>query len=84
LRQVFTLADAIDLRVSRAHSARRFGCLRWGGLAALRRTDIDLATRTVRIERTLTELRGSGRIFDRPKSGAGHRTLGFPEFIAPD
>ena len=38
-----------------------------GGLAALRRTDIDLATRKVRIERTLTELRGSGRIFDRFK-----------------
>ncbi len=55
-----------------------------GGLAALRRTDIDLATRKVRIERTLTELRGSGRIFDRPKSGAGHRTVASPEFIAPD
>jgi integrase len=61
-----------------------FGCLRWGELAALRRMDIDLATRTVRIERTLTELRGNGQVFGPPKTDAGHRTVAFPDFIVSD
>jgi integrase len=84
LQQVFTLADAIHPRYRALILLAVFGCLRWGELAALRRTDIDLVTRTVRIERTLTELRGSGQVFGPPKSDAGHRTVAFPDFIVPD
>ena len=84
LRQVFTLADVIHPRYRALILLAVFGCLRWGELAALRRTDIDLVTRTVRIERTLTELRGSGQVFGPPKSDAGYRTVAFPDFLVPD
>jgi integrase len=84
LQQVFTLADFIHPRYRALILLAVFGCLRWGELAALRRTDIDLATRTVRIERTLTELRGSGQVFGPPKTDAGHRTVAFPDFIVPN
>jgi len=70
LRQVFTLADVIHPGIVLILLAV-FGCPRWGELAALQRTDIDLVTRTVRIERTLTELRGRGQVFGPPKSDAG-------------
>ena len=84
LQQVFTLADVIHPRYRALILLAVFGCLRWGELAALRRMDIDLATRTVRIERTLTELRGNGQVFGPPKTDAGHRTVAFPDFIVPD
>jgi integrase len=84
LQQVFTLADVIHPRYRALILLAVFGCLRWGELAALRRMDIDLATRTVRIERTLTELRGNGQVFGPPKTDAGHRTVAFPDFIVSD
>jgi Phage integrase family len=53
-------------------------------LAALRRKDIDLNRRTVRVERTLTQLPGGGHIFGPPKSDAGQRMVAFPDLIVPD
>ena len=61
-----------------------FGSLRWGELAALRRCDIDVRARTVRIARQLTEQRGGGLVFGPPKSEAGRRTVAIPELITPD
>jgi integrase len=61
-----------------------FGSLRWGELAALRRCDIDVRVRTVRIARQLTEQRGGGLVFGQPKSEAGRRTVAIPELITPD
>jgi integrase len=55
--------------------------LRWGELAALRRCDIDLRARTIRIERSLTELPGGGYLYGPPKSGAGKRRVAFPAHI---
>jgi integrase len=43
-----------------------FGSLRWGELAALRRCDIDIHARTVRIFRQLSEQRGGGFAFGSP------------------
>ena len=54
-----------------------FGSLRWGELAALRRSDIDLTNRTIRVDRQLTEVTGQGLTFGPPKSAAGRRTA-FP------
>jgi integrase len=53
-------------------------------LAALRRKDIDLAARTVRIERSLTELPGGGYLFGPPKSDAGQRTVAFSDLVSGD
>jgi len=52
-----------------------FCSLRWGELAALRRADLDMAKRTVRISRSLTELPGCGRSYGPPKSAAVRRTV---------
>jgi integrase len=54
--QVFRLADEIDPRYRALVLLAGFGSLRWGELTALRRRDIDLETRTVRVERQLTEI----------------------------
>jgi integrase len=59
-----------------------FTSLRWGELCALRRTDIDLAARIIRVERSLTELENGGLAFGPPKTEAGRRTVGYPELIS--
>lgn len=60
-----------------------FTSLRWGELCGLRQSDINLAARTVRVERQLTELENGGLSFGPPKTSAGRRTVGFPELVAP-
>lgn len=84
VHQVFHLADVIDPRYRALILLAVFVSLRWGELAALRRKDIDLDTCTVRVERTLTELVGGGRIFGPPKSDAGQRTVAFSDLIVQD
>jgi len=84
VHQVFHLADVIDPRYRALILLGVFASLRWGELAALRRKDIDLNRRTVRVERTLTQLPGGGHIFGPPKSDAGQRMVAFPDLIVPD
>jgi integrase len=83
VRQVFALADAIDARYRALVLLATFASLRWGELCALRRRDIDLTARTIRVERSLTELTNGALEFGPPKTDAGKRTIGFPELIAP-
>jgi integrase len=61
-----------------------FGSLRWGELAALRRSDIDIQARIVRVSRQLSERRGGGFAFGPPKSDAGTRTVAIPDVITSD
>ena len=82
--QVYALADAVGGRYRALVLLGVFGSLRWGELAALRRSDIDFQTRTVRISRQLSEQRGGGFAFGPPKSDAGHRTVAIPSVITPD
>jgi integrase len=49
----------------------------------LRRCDIDLEARTVRVVRQLAEIRGGGFAFGPPKSAAGKRVVTIPEVICP-
>lgn len=81
--EVFTLVETIDQRYRALILLGTFSSLRWGELAALRRSDIDLAARTVRVERQLTEVIGQGLIFGPPKSKAGRRLVPIPEAIIP-
>jgi len=46
-----------------------------GELAALRRSDMDLAANLARVSRQLTEVRGAGLAFAAPKSDAGRRVV---------
>ena len=79
--QVFTLAEAIGQRYQALVLLAMFSSLRWGELAGLRRCDIDLEARTVRVDRQLTEVRGRGIEFGPPKSAAGNRVVPIPEVI---
>jgi integrase len=80
--QVFALAEAIDPRYRALVLMGAFTSLRWGELCALRRADIDLDARTIRVERTLIELERGGLSFGPPKSDAGMRTVVFPDLIS--
>jgi integrase len=82
--QVFALADAVDPRYRALILLGLFVSLRWGELAALRRSDIDLEARTVRVARSLNELPGGGYGFGPPKTPAGRRVVVFPATITPD
>jgi integrase len=79
--QVFALADAVDERYRALILLAMFTSLRWGELAALRRCDIDLEARTVRVVRQLAEINGMGLVFGPPKSAAGRRVVAIPEVI---
>src|SRR6266581_3444411 len=77
------LAEAIGQRYRALVLLAIFSSLRWGELGALRRCDIDLAARTVRVSRQLAEARGGGFAFGPPKSEAGTRVVTIPEVIIP-
>ncbi|GAA5008105.1 site-specific integrase [Kitasatospora paranensis] len=81
--EVFAVADAIGPRWRALVLVTAFTRLRFGELAALRRRDVDLEARLVRVRRNQAEL-NSGRLLDKaPKSAAGFRPVAFPAEIVP-
>ena len=81
--RVYALAAATDERYRTLVLLAAFTSLRWGELAALRRADIDVQARTVRVVRQLNERDGGGFTFGPPKSEAGVRIVAIPELIMP-
>lgn len=81
--QVVALAEVMPERYQALVLLAAFGSLRWGELAALRRRDVDVEHGTIRVERSLTELAGGGRMFGPPKSAAGKRVVVVPAVIRP-
>jgi integrase len=80
---LMSLADLVKDRRFRALVLLvTFASLRWGEAIALRRSDIDLAARTVSIRRQYIEL-SDQLIIGPPKSRAGTRTIGVPKTIIP-
>jgi integrase len=79
--EVYALADAIDQRYRTLVLLAAFTSLRWGELAALRPSDIDLETCTIRVHRQLIELQGGETAFGPTKSKAGKRTVTFPAML---
>ena len=57
-----------------------YASLRWSEAVALRRDAIDLEARTVRIDRTLVEVRGAW-IWGEPKTPESARTVHLPELV---
>jgi integrase len=80
--QVFALSGAMVPRYRVVVLMATFTSLRWGELCALRRSDIDLDARLIRVERSLTELENGGLMFGPPKTAAGRRAVGYPELIS--
>ena len=78
--QVAAIAAASGPRWEALILTAAYGGLRWGELAGLRRSDVDLVAGTIAITRKLGEV--NGRLeFGPPKSAAGRRTIGLPSFV---
>jgi integrase len=60
-----------------------FASLRWGEVTGLRRSDVDLVARTVRVREQLIELDDGQMVLAPPKSRAGKRVVSFPGVIVP-
>ena len=60
-----------------------FASLRWGEATALRRCDLDLNARTVRVRASYIERSTGEMLLGPPKSRAGRRIVGIPEVIVP-
>jgi hypothetical protein len=62
-----------------------FASLRWGEATALKRRDLDLTARVVRVRAAFSDCRSPGsKITLRPlKSRSGRRTVGIPAAIIP-
>lgn len=84
VEQVYAVADAVPPRYRGLVLLATFGSLRWGEAIALRRGDLDLEARTVRVERQGTEIVNGDLITSSPKTAAGKRTVTIPEVIVPD
>ena len=83
IAQVYAVAEAAGQRYQALILLAMFSSLRWGELAGLRRCDIDIDARTVRVTRQLAEARGGGFTYGPPKSRAGVRIVPIPELIIP-
>ncbi|MEO3875707.1 tyrosine-type recombinase/integrase [Nonomuraea sp. B12E4] len=82
--QVFELADRMaDRRFRAMVLLTTFASLRWGEVTALRRSSIDLQTRTVTVREQLLELDGGEMRLGPLKSKAGRRTVSIPSVIIP-
>ena len=57
---------------------------RWGEVTALRRSDLDLEARTVRIRAVYVERSTGVLLLGPPKSRASRRIAGIPAAIIPD
>jgi integrase len=82
--EVYALAESVEQRYRMFVLLGTFASLRWGELAALRRCDIDLEARTIRVSRQLTEQLSGGYDFGPTKSSAGRRIVVFPEMLVPE
>jgi integrase len=81
--EVATLVRAAGPRWQALILLAAYSGLRWGELAGLRRADVDLLHRTVRVEHQLAEVNGH-LSFSAPKTSAGVRTIMLPQLIVDE
>jgi integrase len=82
--EVFALAKAVPARFRALILLATFASMRWGELAALRRQNLDLDARTVRIEASVSEMKTGEMVTGRPKTEAGVRVVALPKVIIGD
>ncbi|GAA4152323.1 hypothetical protein GCM10022416_50450 [Actinomadura keratinilytica] len=88
-RMLWKLAEEGHADVTRDDRLRAFillatfASLRWGEITALRRCDIDIANRTVRVRAAFVEQANGKMLLGPPKSRAGLRTVSIPAAIIP-
>lgn len=61
-----------------------FTGLRWGELIGLRRCDVDLGTRVVRVHRSVGQTQAGEMVVGPTKSEAGTRAVAFPAVLVDD
>lgn len=84
VRQVYRLADGIGGRYRVLVLAAAFLGLRWGELLGLRRMDVDLAERTIKVQRSIGQLTGGRLVVGPPKSPASVRTVTIPDVLVDE
>ncbi|MEY9969540.1 integrase [Streptacidiphilus sp. MAP12-16] len=84
VEEVYRLADAIEPRFRLLVLLAVFAGLRWGELAALRRSHLDLGLARLHVRESVTVLRDYTRITGAPKSKAGVRTVHLPESVVQE
>jgi len=84
LAEVFALADVFDRRYRLLILLAVFCSLRWGELAALTRSAIDLDAATIKVQAGVVELKNGALITGAPKSEAGNREVDIPDFLLAD
>jgi integrase len=84
LPDLIRLLDTIPARYRAMLLMATFASLRFGELAALRRSDIDLDRSVVRVVRSLAQMNDGKLIDQEPKSRAGRRTVAFPREIGDE
>ena len=80
--EAIAIANTIDARWTTLVLVAAFAGLRWGELAELRRRDLDIERRTIRVDRAVVELAGGEMLVKTPKTRAGHRTVAVPFELA--
>lgn len=84
VEQIAALADAIEPRYRAMLLLASWCSLRFGELAGLVRSYIDLSTRVVSVSRQLQDLQEGRRVFGPPKTEAGQRTVAIPPHVLGD
>jgi integrase len=84
LAEVFALADAFDRRYRLLILLAVFCSLRWGELAALTRSALDVDTETLIVRAGVVELKTGALVTGPPKSEASNRMLTIPDFLVMD
>lgn len=81
--EIDTLAAEIDDQYRAMVLGAAYTGLRFGELCALRREHLDFLRRSVRVEASLSEVRGEF-VFKAPKSKASRRTVSVPGFLVEE
>jgi len=84
MAQVYAVAAAVPERFRALVLLATFAGLRWGELAALRRSDVDLDAAVIRVERQTVELKTGELVTGPPKSDAGKRTVAIPAVLVDE
>jgi integrase len=80
---VLKIADAIDAPYRALVLLGAFCSLRFGELAGLRRSRVNVLHRTIRVEENAVELSSGKTVFGPPKTEAGRRSVAIPVELVP-
>ena len=81
ITQLVTLAELVPMQFALALFIAGICGLRSGEVFGLRRKDIDLENKTIKVEQAIVSVPGKGIIIGPPKTKSSVRTLTYPDFL---